>query len=144
MPRFSFSLLTGILRDRKLFEEKAASPHDVAVSTGRTAPHGSNAHNMPSLEDLRTTDLDASMLSSTTTKMCVDFFLTKARTAKWYVISGSMFPLLNQIWRPETCLGSIHSLDVFQSWLYALKQARLAPKSLSRLTNIKSRPHTSF
>ena len=70
---FTFTIDRDLEGLRKLFEEKAASPHDVAVSTGKTAPHGSNAHNMPSLEDLRTTDLDASMLSSTTTKMCVDF-----------------------------------------------------------------------
>ena len=45
-----------------------------------------------------------------------------------YVPLESMFPLLNQLLRLETCLGSFHSLDVFQGSSYLLRQARLTPK----------------
>lgn len=43
-----------------------------------------------------------------------------------------MFPLLNEVLSLETCLGSFHSLSVFQDSLCPLKQARLTPKSFSR------------
>ena len=46
-----------------------------------------------------------------------------------YVFSESMFPILNQILSLETCLGSFHSIDVFQGSSYPLKQTRLNPKS---------------
>ena len=35
----------------------------------------------------------------------------------------------SQILGQETCLGSVHSLDMFQTSLYSLKQAMLTPKS---------------
>lgn len=53
---FTFAIDGDLEGLRKLFEEKAASPHDVAVSTGRTALHVSIAHDMPYFEDLRITD----------------------------------------------------------------------------------------
>ena len=46
-----------------------------------------------------------------------------------YVFSESTFPILNQILSLETCLGSFHSIDVFQGSSYPLTQARLTPKS---------------
>ena len=44
-------------------------------------------------------------------------------------ISEFFFPLLSHILSPETCLGLMYSLDVFQGSLYPLRQAILTPKS---------------
>ena len=55
--------------------------------------------------------------------MCV------ATSTGGYVFSEFIFPLLNHVLNPETCLGGIYSLDVFQGSLYILGQARLTPKS---------------
>ena len=50
--------------------------------------------------------------------------------ADWtYVISESLFPLLCRELSTETCLGTVHSLDMLQSSLCPFKQAILTPKS---------------
>lgn len=46
-----------------------------------------------------------------------------------YVFSDFSFPLLNHVLSPETCLGDMYSIVVFQGSLYPFKQARLTPES---------------
>ena len=50
----------------------------------------------------------------------------KERTDR-YVFSEFFFPLLKHILSPKTCIGRMHSLDVFHGSLYPLRQARLTP-----------------
>ena len=47
----------------------------------------------------------------------------------WYVFSAFIIPLLNPVLSPETFLGIIYSLDVFQGLLSLFRQARLTLKS---------------
>ena len=56
--------------------------------------------------------------------------------ALMYVFSEFILPLLNQIYHPETRLGSTYSLDMFHGSLYPLGQARLTLKSNSEAPHI--------
>ena len=54
---------------------------------------------------------------------------TTATKDQMYILSESMFPLLDQTMSIEACLGRFYSVDVFQSSVHFLKYAILAPKS---------------